>query len=1314
MRSTVWNRFVRTGALLTLAALGLASAAVAKPAPRPGRPRALNLFATSGLLLEANRIQCGIDNIGQVCVAFSGSPVGGGGFWPKGTPDQYIFNSGLQLAGIVDPAAGFSWQGDTAGAFFFDPRGDQIAGDPLGQIYNSLDPADLNAWPTGAIVRDPAIYDVNLIGQKKISDGDSWVRYWEGSPVNLGGRTHPMGIMVEQRSMSWNFPSGNEDILYFVFTFYNVTARNPAAYAALDPAIQGEVAGIGAQFQDQNETKFGIQIPDGGYTIKNLYAAFGMDADVAVFSQNYATAFLPFNIGSEYSGTFLPEVGWRFPNDMFGDPFFAGPGFIGVKYLKSPESSPGVQVGLTLFSNTTNGGTFPDAVGDHLLYRRLSGFLGAGDIQCTPFTNPAVARARHLCALVQTQADARFYQASGPFDLPPGASTTIVVAYIQAAPVKVPGVSPGGDITPGIPFTGDSIFADTTRIRLIDRVAGWVTQQDANGNQIIEQKEVVTTPRSLLNKALVAQGVFDAKFLLPNAPTAPQFFLVPGDNAATLVWQRSETEREVPCIGPPPVSGVCGGDLYFNIASRPYSVDTTRDSLGVIISIDSTHNALYDPNFRQFDVEGYRIYRGRTASELTLLAQFDYSGTTIIDYTGAISSGVRCAPELGIQASCPVTFDTSWVKKTHFATPLAGNVIQVKAGDRVALANGDVLNLTADTAVVGGGKGFPALTDNGVSFAYTDNNIRNGFTYHYAVTAFDVNSVKSGPSSLESTRITKTVTPRSPSGQEVAGTLSPQELLAANGSALNAGAAVPTIDATTGQFSGPMPPTNGIQVGLAAFLPQLLGNGSLTLKIDSIGIGMQELDVLPGSGRDVTYYLTGQGAGAPVHFTLPMQPAAGFAGSTVDASASAAFEATAIDSAKSSRFPGGNQTFSLFGQTTITLPGTFRLTNWGRADANGIPSGSARNGPRWWTGASNENVVDPVGGVCTPAAGACANTIKVPDITKTAGQIPGVTIAGMHSYLSTPNSPGRIMEGATATVARAADIHVVWGAAGAIDTVWDDTHGVPVPFSARVGASWGILDTASFAATPQASTRDAKNGLLTWSDPFCVAPLPRFTTQCGSIADSLGAVLQNTAALSPIAIRDTLSSYAGTAAAGYTTTGNGFIFYLNGHFFLMQMAALPTAGTVWHARFYSGVITGTAGSYAFAGETRPPNVPGLRVRVAYTGSTFSPATTTAANMQRIHTVPDPYYVSNALETNANNKVLNFVNLPAQAIVRIYSVSGVLVNVLTHNDPTGGGLLTWNLRNRNNQFVASGVYFYHVEAPDGKTKIGRFTVVNFAP
>ena len=34
-----------------------------------------------------------------------------------------------------------------------------------------------------------------------------------------------MGIAVDQRALAWNFPSGNEDIVYFIFTLYNVTAR---------------------------------------------------------------------------------------------------------------------------------------------------------------------------------------------------------------------------------------------------------------------------------------------------------------------------------------------------------------------------------------------------------------------------------------------------------------------------------------------------------------------------------------------------------------------------------------------------------------------------------------------------------------------------------------------------------------------------------------------------------------------------------------------------------------------------------------------------------------------------------------------------------------------------------------------------------------------------------------------------------------------------------------------------------------------------------------------------------------------------------
>jgi hypothetical protein len=70
-----------------------------------------------------------------------------------------------------------------------------------------------------------------------------------------------------------------------------------------------------------------------------------------------------------------------------------------------------------------------------------------------------------------------------------------------------------------------------------------------------------------------------------------------------------------------------------------------------------------------------------------------------------------------------------------------------------------------------------------------------------------------------------------------------------------------------------------------------------------------------------------------------------------------------------------------------------------------------------------------------------------------------------------------------------------------------------------------------------------------------------------------------------------------------------------------------------------------------------------------------------------------------------------VGLPSQAIIRIYSSSGVLVRVLEHNSITSSEEI-WDVRNRGGQFVASGVYFWHVESGDAR-RVGRMTIVNFA-
>jgi hypothetical protein len=75
--------------------------------------------------------------------------------------------------------------------------------------------------------------------------------------------------------------------------------------------------------------------------------------------------------------------------------------------------------------------------------------------------------------------------------------------------------------------------------------------------------------------------------------------------------------------------------------------------------------------------------------------------------------------------------------------------------------------------------------------------------------------------------------------------------------------------------------------------------------------------------------------------------------------------------------------------------------------------------------------------------------------------------------------------------------------------------------------------------------------------------------------------------------------------------------------------------------------------------------------------------------------------------------VTFTNLPqAHNQVKIYTVSGDLVQTLIHDGTAGVGHLSWNLMSRNAQEIVSGVYLYSVEADDRRFDnfVGQFTVV----
>jgi hypothetical protein len=243
---------------------------------------------------------------------------------------------------------------------------------------------------------------------------------------------------------------------------------------------------------------------------------------------------------------------------------------------------------------------------------------------------------------------------------------------------------------------------------------------------------------------------------------------------------------------------------------------------------------------------------------------------------------------------------------------------------------------------------------------------------------------------------------------------------------------------------------------------------------------------------------------------------------------------------------------------------------------------------------------------------------------------------------------------------------------------------------------------------------------LTMSDIGCIPPFVDLEVPEASVripcAAGAAASLSQTAELGQVAF---FKSALGQAVTAPPAADPGFLFYIAGDVFLMSMPALPAGGTVWSLRSYVGTITGAPGAYTFTpASTRPFTAVGATSALEF-GVTSTVAAATKNDLSRVHTVPDPYYVKSAYEASTEQKVLKFVGLPQRAIIRIYSVSGVLVRMLEHDGSrysstsrSQGSEFDWDLRNRNNQVVASGVYFYHVEAGDAR-RVGRFTVVNFA-
>ncbi len=155
---------------------------------------------------------------------------------------------------------------------------------------------------------------------------------------------------------------------------------------------------------------------------------------------------------------------------------------------------------------------------------------------------------------------------------------------------------------------------------------------------------------------------------------------------------------------------------------------------------------------------------------------------------------------------------------------------------------------------------------------------------------------------------------------------------------------------------------------------------------------------------------------------------------------------------------------------------------------------------------------------------------------------------------------------------------------------------------------------------------------------------------------------------------------------------------------------------VWQVTFSAagGASKPGAGS-VFYFKTRKPFT-GADAFAFSTVAARAAAEEESAALGDIYVVPNPYVATNEFEPNnpistteRGERRLYFANVPQQCTIRIYTLSGELVDTIEHNGALSDGKAFWDLRTKDNMNISYGLYLFQVESDRG-TFIGKFAVI----
>ena len=92
-------------------------------------------------------------------------------------------------------------------------------------------------------------------------------------------------------------------------------------------------------------------------------------------------------------------------------------------------------------------------------------------------------------------------------------------------------------------------------------------------------------------------------------------------------------------------------------------------------------------------------------------------------------------------------------------------------------------------------------------------------------------------------------------------------------------------------------------------------------------------------------------------------------------------------------------------------------------------------------------------------------------------------------------------------------------------------------------------------------------------------------------------------------------------------------------------------------------------------------------------------------LDNIKVVPNPYYGWSEYENSQLDKRVKFTNLPERCVISIYTSNGTLVKQISKDNTNTW--VDWDLNNRYNVPIASGVYVIHIDAGDLGEKVVKW-------